>query len=487
MNGVETPYPESVVKQGEVTLWLGEEQGQKMLCLIAPPEHPVLGQFEGHSQRKGEHIQLYGPCNSPNAMALREVLPELKPRPLGLYTSAGFGDRLGIATPGHVRALRSVGGLIAPIFAQQSIREMSRTHRSPQEVLDDATWGAFEAGWHQGVGADADHLKTTEDIDRCAVVGFSFFTLDPSAYVDNAAATYKSDEINQKLDMLPWASLQSSRVELEGYVGQVVDLGHRKLVLDQEGVWRFAVKYGSALAHVLHLYRHLEGRGIPFELEVSVDESDSPTTALEHYLFARELARLGVRFVSLAPRFVGHFEKGVDFIGDLDVLAQSLQDHAAIARLCGPYKLSLHSGSDKFSVYPLIAEATQGLVHLKTAGTSYLEALRVVAQKEPDLFRAIWALAQARFETDKASYHISGRLEKAPAPGRDEEWADLLEQFDARQILHVTFGSVLGEFKPALMQALRQHQEAHYRGLATHFERHLHPFARWSNQQKGRA
>ncbi len=478
MNRIETLYPESVVQQGAVTIWLGEEQGQKMLCILAPPEHPLLEQFEGHSQRRGGQIELYGPCSSFNAIALRGVLPGLKPRPLGLGTSAGFGDRLGIATAGHVRALRSVGGTIAPIFAQQSIREMTRTQRTPQEVLDDATWGAFEAGWHGGVGADADHLKTTEDIDRCAGVGFSFFTLDPSAHVDNAAATYESDQLNQKLDALPWASLYSSRAELERYIGQMVDLGHRKLVLEQEGVWRFAVKYATALAHVLQLSRYLERLRIPFELEVSVDESDSPTTALEHYLFAQELRRLGVGFVSLAPRFVGHFEKGVDFIGDLDELAQSLQDHAAIARLCGPYKLSLHSGSDKFSVYPLIAEATRGLLHLKTAGTSYLEALRVVARQEPALFQAIWALAQARFEMDKASYHISGRLDKVPTPSRDDEWVNLLEQFDARQILHVTFGSVLGEFKPALMQALRQHQEAHYQGLAAHFERHLRHFVR---------
>src|SRR5690606_34105975 len=108
-----------------------------------------------------------------------------------------------------------------------------------------------------------------------------------------------------------------------------------------------------------------------------VDETSYPTKLVEHAYVALELRRLGVEVVSLAPRFVGRFEKGVDFraddSGDLAELTRTLAGHAGIARALGPYKLSLHSGSDKFSVYPAIAEATGGLVHLKTAGTSYLE------------------------------------------------------------------------------------------------------------------
>ena len=81
-----------------------------------------------------------------NALALRSALPWLTPSRFGLHTSAGFGDRLGLATPGHVRALRAVDAPINPVFAQQSIREMGRCHRTPRNVLDDATWGAFQAG-----------------------------------------------------------------------------------------------------------------------------------------------------------------------------------------------------------------------------------------------------------------------------------------------------------------------------------------------------
>ena len=82
-----------------------------------------------------------------------------------------------------------------------------------------------------------------------------------------------------------------------------------------------------------------------------------------------------MKLVSLAPRFIGDFEKGVDYKGDLAALETSLADHAAIAEMLGPYKLSLHSGSDKLSMYPAFARATKGRFHVKTAGTSYLEAL----------------------------------------------------------------------------------------------------------------
>jgi hypothetical protein len=201
---------------------------------------------------------------------------------------------------------------------------------------------------------------------------------------------------------------------------------------------------------------------------------------------ANELNRLEVEWVSLAPRFVGRFEKGVDYIGDLGALEKDIAAHAALARHFGPYKLSLHSGSDKFSVYPIAARLAKGLVHLKTAGTSYLEALRTAAAVDPALFRAVYAFARERYDTDKASYHVSAELRKAPlaADVPEKDLPGLLEQFDAREILHVTFGSVLKEtlpdgkqrFKDTLFALLRSNPEAYAKNLETHFVRHLRPF-----------
>jgi hypothetical protein len=219
-------------------------------------------------------------------------------------------------------------------------------------------------------------------------------------------------------------------------------------------------------------------------LEVSVDETDQPTSHAEHIYIASELKRFGVKWVSLAPRYVGRFEKGVDYIGDTKAFENDIAGHAAIAREFGPYKLSLHSGSDKFSIYPIAAQQTRGLVHLKTAGTSYLEALRTIATLDVNFFREIYSFARERYETDKASYHVSAELRRAPLPDQVSDWPALLEQFDAREILHVTFGSVLTEIAPGgtlrfyerFMEILRTNPEVYALNLEKHFVRHLHPF-----------
>jgi hypothetical protein len=384
-----------------------------------------------------------------------------------------------------VRAFHTVAALpqarpLAAIFAQQSIRENARTGRTPAEVLDDATWGAFEAGWRGAVGADADHLKTTADVDSGLAAGYSFFTFDPGAHVDSAADNDAPDEIERKVAALPWTELESSPADLRArYFGQPVDLGDRRLSLEPEAVLRAAAKYGRAIAHVSALYRHLASQGAPFEVEVSVDETETPTSHAEHLYFTSELRRLAVQWVSLAPRYVGRFEKGIDYLGDLDALRADLAGHAAIARALGPYKLSLHSGSDKFSVYPLIVAATGGCAHLKTAGTSYLEGLRVLARAEPPLFRAIADLAAERYPTDRATYHVSAELSDWPSLARmaDSDLPALLEQPMPREILHVTFGSALAQFGAALKAALARHRQMYAAVLEAHFVRHLAPFA----------
>jgi hypothetical protein len=127
---------------------------------------------------------------------------------------------------------------------------------------------------------------------------------------------------------------------------------------------------------------------------------------------------------------------------------------------------------------------TRGLVHLKTAGTSYLEALRTIAALDVALFREIYSFARDHYEIDKASYHVSAELRSAPLPQDVTDWPALLEQFHAREILHVTFGSVLtaqidqGQplFYERLMTLLRANPEAYAANLEKHFVRHLTPF-----------
>ncbi len=495
-------YPNSSAGIPGADFALAKTGAGPRLAVLAPTGSPILADFDGETSEQAGGTLLLGPTSAANAPALRRHLLWLQPHLLGLRTSAGMGDRLGLATPGHVQAVRAVGGGIAPIFAQQSIREMARTGRTPQQVMDDATWGAFQEGWREGVGADADHLKTTTDIDACAAAGFTFYTIDPGEHVDGAADTDDIAVLGRKYDALPWLGLETSSAALRAaYVGKRIEVEDRAIAYDDETLLRAAAKYGRAVAHVAAMYRHLNGRrktqdgeGRPpssvlpssFELEVSVDETDTPTSHAEHLFIARELRRLGVKWVSLAPRYVGRFEKGVDYIGDLHEFERDFAGHAAIARAVGPYKLSLHSGSDKFSVYPIAARLTRGFVHLKTAGTSYLEALRTIAALDPDFFRELYIFSRERYETDRASYHVSAQLGRAPL-SEDVAQADLpklLDQFDAREILHVTFGSVLRwqnsdgspRFYDRFMALLRSNGDAYAANVKAHFIRHLTPF-----------
>lgn len=453
------------------------------LAVLGQLHPPVVSGFVGDaSEFEGQTLQVC-PLTPENAAVLRSKLPWLRPKLLGTQTSAGMGDRLGLATPGHVKAVQRTDGKIAPIFAQQSIREMTRTGRSPVQVMDDAMWGVFQEGWRSGFGADADHLKTIQDIDSCFAAGFTFFTIDPGDYVDNRA---ESASLN---DLLAIAETFPSEMKDEAYsfLNRRYDLEGRILQFTENTLYKALVKYGHAVQHVAVMYHHLEklAGAAAFELEVSVDETDQPTSHAEHIYIASELKRMGVRWVSLAPRFVGRFEKGVDYIGNPAEFEADIAGHAAIAREFGPYKLSLHSGSDKFSIYPAAMRQTYGLVHLKTAGTSYLEALRTIAAIDVDLFREIYAFACERYEIDRASYHVSAEVDRAPQPAEVTDWPGLLNQFDAREILHVTFGSVLTQrnsdgthqFYDRLMSILRRHPDAYTRNLEEHFSRHLLPFA----------
>jgi tagaturonate epimerase len=475
-----TVLPRSVVTIGDAEAGVARTAAGNRLVVLGPAHPAALQGLEGEAGSFGGQWFHAGPLNAQNLAVLRRALPWLTPRPLGLARSFGFGDRLGLATPGHVRALRAAGDGVAPIFAQQSIREMERTKRSPAQVLTDAAWGVFMEGWRGGFGADADHLKTTADIDACLDAGYTFFTFDPGAYVDPSADGKAAPALSEALGALPWTLLDDRSEDMRRrYRNRALDLdGPRPVILEDEEVVRAAVKYGRAVAHVVFLYRHLRKRNADVEVEISVDETQTPTTPVQHAYVATELRRLGVQWVSLAPRFVGRFEKGVDYIGDPAAFDADAAVHAALARRFGPYKLSLHSGSDKLSVYGAFGRRAGAFAHIKTAGTSYLEALRTVAPLEPALFRAVYRLAHERYEHDRASYHVSAVAAHAPAPESvgDAELASLLDQFDAREMLHVTFGSALAEYGDRLQAALRAHPDAYDANLERHFVRHLAAF-----------
>lgn len=407
------------------------------------------------------------------------------PNILGLKKSFGFGDRLGLAGPGHIEAARKFD--FAAIFAQQSIRELDRTNRTAEEVMEAAQSAVSDAGYDEPWGADADHLKTRQDVRRTAAAGYSFFTIDPSTYVNNLADSMSELQLKKEVSAQVFEGGFGGHSPEDLYLGRTFEIGeNRAAIFDKESLFRAVVKYGRAIADVEKVAGYIveECAEHPYEIEVSVDETDSPTSILEHLFFALELKRRKIEVVSLAPRFIGDFEKGIDYRGEISGFEDSLRAHAEVARHYGPYKLSMHSGSDKFSIYPSFGRICGDLLHVKTAGTSYLEALRVICRVAPDLFMEIACYSAGRFATDIASYHISTSQEDITNLGHDPigDVEDVyLGQDVGRQLLHVTFGSVLtiGErsngqpFKDAILEILRDFEDLYLEVLDTHFCKHL--------------
>jgi len=469
-------YPASFVAGGDKVLAAGRcaERGRLVIDISKDKSDDAED-----AKRLGAYAVTERAWSFDRLRALQGELEFLVPRGLGSATSAGLGDRLGSATVGHARA--TMGRGVAPVFAQQSIREMTRTHRSPRDVMTDAAWGVLASGWREAWGADADHLKSTADVDRCAAAGFVLFTIDPGEHVDDDADGRSGGELDAALDGLPWEALETTPADCRAR--------HVRSADDEIRFARAAAKYGRAVAHTAKVARHIASAlpPRPFEIEVSVDETATPTSPFEHRFVATELARMGVVPASLAVRFVGEFEKGIDYKGDLEVFRREAVEHAAVARELGGYKLSVHSGSDKFSVYPILAEAARGAVHLKTAGTSYLEALRAVSRADVELFREVAAVARARYDDDRRTYHVSGSASDVPEPDgiTPKSAGPLLDHVGARQVFHVTYGSVLdapatggGTLGERIRGCLDANEELHWEIVARHIERHLAPFAR---------
>ncbi len=460
--------------------WRGER------WLVVAGETKLTENFEGEtvSLNPSRNVGVF-PLSPKNAEVIRKHLDWLKPRPFGLKPTFGCGDRLGLATPGHIRAARACG--VNVLLAQQSIREMTRTQRAPQQVMDDAMWGVFQEGYKEGFGSDADHLKTFQDIDSTAAVGFTMFTIDPSEYVDRAADSASEPQLDEKLQKINSKALPVPVPELMSlYTFKTFDIpALGKITPKPLDVKRAIVKYGRAIAHTERMAKHIAKvmAGRPYDLEMSVDETDNPTTPIEHLFVGQELKRRKIAVHSLALRFIGEFQKGIDYIGNLQEFEKSFGEQFAIAKFCGPYKMSIHSGSDKFSIFPIIGRVAGTLVHEKTAGTSYLEALRAVARSDAALFREVCQFALERFPEDRATYHVAEKLDRLPplAGLADGDLEKLFDNENGRQLLHVTFGSVLNaktpegasRFKEGIFQTLRDHEDLYAELLEGHFDRHM--------------
>lgn len=435
--------------------------GQEVLILAGNPD--VLHEFQGAAKEYGKLC----PLTHANRLAINRYFPYTIPQAMGrAATTLGLGDRLGLANYAHLLCIREKN--VLPILAQQSMRELQLTHRTYEEVLDAAVWAVFRAGWRYGFGADGDHLKNEADIAAALACGYSMITLDCSEVLQPVPEA--PSQRRRAYLALP----EELRAVLERtYGGRTVGLGFS---YSQDRLEELAICYGQAIALCCRVWRLLQNAGRAVDLELSLDETAFTTAPDAHFFVAAELQRCGVSLNSLAPKFVGEFQKGVDYIGDPRAFAQDLSVHCRIADFFG-YKISVHSGSDKFSVFPAVGQCTGGRFHLKTAGTSWLEAVRVIAKQEPDLYRrmhrrALEVLTQAR--TYYVVHADPARIE--PLDRRpDDSLPGYMEEDDARQLLHITYGFLLDTpgMKQDIYRALDRHREEYQTGLEHHIGAHV--------------
>jgi tagaturonate epimerase len=461
-------YPSSYVEY---------EEGQFLLCKIAGTKKLLAaGKGDLFSQLNGACLSAaikLCPLSHENRLVLNKYLPFTLPSAFGRKIATfGLGDRLGLASPGHIRCFHN--SRAKPILAQQSKRELTLTGRNYETVLDDVCFAVFQEGYRGGFGADGDHLKKTEDIVDALNCGYTMITLDCSDIIGRGIEGLTGSEAETVYEKFP----PDYRTRIENsYLSKGFPIGAEEYFFSRDELIRCALIYSSAVDFVKEVFfDYLKKAEHPVDFELSIDETESVTTAQGHLFVAMELEYYNVEVTSLAPRFIGEFQKGIDYIGDIHQFEIQLKQHAAIAQHFG-YKLSIHSGSDKFSVFPIIGKYTCGILHVKTSGTSWLEAIGTVAEKNPQLYRKIHQKALEHFEESKAHYYVSGDPDKVESPDlrKDEALIDYLGNDDSRQLLHITYGFILADsaLKQELYQTLEENEEHYYGRLISHIGRHL--------------
>lgn len=467
-------YPRSYTQEGEISLVMFKQDGKKYLYVKG------TGSFfeELSGEAAGEDSKIV-PCDHANRLVLNRYLDYTKPRAFGnKVTTMGVGDRLGLASPGHIAIMRQYE--VKPILAQQSIRELSLTERDINDVLDSASYATIQEGYTGGFGADGDHLKLEADIKLALDSGMSMLTLDCSDYIRNEVPEMTPAELEKAYMELS----EEIRSHYEAaYLDRTFEAAGMSIHFDREELMYNVMLYHDALNYMVHIYHEfIKKADHEIDFEISIDETATVTKPESHFFVAQELINEGVQVNSLAPRFIGEFQKGVDYMGDLADFEVDLAKHANIAKYFD-YKLSIHSGSDKFSAFPIIAKHTEGLFHLKTAGTNWLEAVRVLAKHNPELFRKMHTYAFEHFPEAQAYYHITPDLTtiKPLDEVADSELPEYMNDRNARQVWHVTYGVLLtavdeaGErlFKNDFFANMDEFEEEYRESLVNHIGKHL--------------
>jgi tagaturonate epimerase len=405
--------------------------------------------------------------------------------------SLGIGDRFGLQGVPQLRALAMASGRgvrVSPVW-NKSNREHAIIGTHPRDTRKEADDAVRALEWRGGYFVDADHIgaPTVERfMDTC-----DFFTIDVADFIGTPASP---DDVTQFLrSMGPY----TGTLRIPGL--------EEPMTVDGALLRAVADRYLNAVKEAGRVYRTiLSGKsGNGFIPEVSLDESESPQSPAELFLILGAIAAEGIPLETIAPKFTGSFLKGVDYVGDPGNFTREFErDIAVIAfaaqtfDLPGSLKLSVHTGSDKFSLYPSMHRAIRKFdagLHLKTAGTTWVEEVIGLAETGGEGLRTakeIYALSYGRFEELCAPYLqvISIDFAKLPLPSvvaswQEEDYAGALRHDprqagfnpDFRQLIHVGY-KVAAEMGPHFTGLLRRYADHVGRNVTENlYSRHIVP------------
>ncbi len=403
----------------------------------------------------------------------------------------GMGDRFAHQGEAQLRAIldaREEGIEVCPVW-NKSHREHGIVGSVPDDLAAEAREAVAALGWSDDYYIDADHIRL--DTVDSFLAGSDFFTLDVA---DSVGADLREGEWEA---FLSWIEPHFGEIRLPGL--------DEPLVIDEAGARAASRKFLRAIGEAGVLYRHIaEKKGENgFVVEVSIDETDTPQTPAELFYILAMIAREEIPAQTIAPKFTGRFNKGIDYAGDLDRFAREFEaDILVIARAVRTFglpetlKLSVHSGSDKFSIYPIVNRLIRrhgaGL-HVKTAGTTWLEEVIGLAEADGDgldIAKTIYEKAFGQFEELTAPYATVIDIDRSrlPAPSTVNGWNS--GQFTAclrhdpdrpgynphfRQLIHVGF-KVAAKMGDRYTDALKTHASVVGRNVTTNLlERHIRP------------
>ena len=403
----------------------------------------------------------------------------------------GVGDRFAHQAKAQLHAfvLAAARGVdITPVW-NKSNREHLIVGSEPSSVRAAAEKAVREMGWNKPWHVDADHINL-DTVDRF-IAPSDFYTLDVAHFIGRPAAEADIDAFVARHPELTGTvaipGIQKPFTTTHAYVSEV------------------ASKYLAAVNAAGRIYRYIvEKKGADnFITEVSIDETDAPQTPPELLIILAAIADEKIPIQTIAPKFTGRFNKGVDYVGDVAQFAVEFSDDlAVIAYAIEKYglpetlKLSVHSGSDKFSIYGAIRDAirrTGAGLHLKTAGTTWLEELIGLAEAGPEglaLAKEVYSEAFAHKEELCEPYAsvIDIDYAKLPAPAVVNAWTttqytDALRHVQSnpdfnpnvRQLLHVGY-KVAAKMFDRYLNMLRQSEESIARNVTENiFDRHIKP------------